>query len=98
MCRHEPLLSNTTNADDVFPDKIRNYTIDGTEYTGARRPAPVSLQLALDSCAVDSMRYTGVRSAACCREQLVQATCAHTCTHVLHWDITCLQLFCTPNR
>jgi hypothetical protein len=34
ICRHEPLLSNTTNADDVFPDRKKNYTIDGTEYAG----------------------------------------------------------------
>ena len=34
ICRHEPLLSNTTNADDVFADRVTNYTIDGAEYSG----------------------------------------------------------------
>ena len=34
ICRHEPLLSNTTNADSVFPTKKRTYVIDGYNSTG----------------------------------------------------------------
>eukprot|EP00798_Chlamydomonas_sp_ICE-L_P022225 gene22225-29290_t len=34
VCRHEPNLSNTTNADVVFPNMIRTYVIDGNESTG----------------------------------------------------------------
>jgi hypothetical protein len=29
ICRHEPLLSGTTDADLKFPERITNYTIDG---------------------------------------------------------------------
>ncbi|KAG2422623.1 hypothetical protein HXX76_010404 [Chlamydomonas incerta] len=34
ICRHEPLLSNTTNADDVFPTRKKTYVIDGYNSTG----------------------------------------------------------------
>jgi glycerophosphoryl diester phosphodiesterase len=34
VCRHEPNLSNTTNADSVFPDRIKTYTIDFVNSTG----------------------------------------------------------------
>jgi glycerophosphoryl diester phosphodiesterase len=34
ICRHEPLLSNTTNADEKFPDRKRKYIIDGEEFEG----------------------------------------------------------------
>ena len=28
VCRHEPLLSGTTNADELFPERITSYDID----------------------------------------------------------------------
>ena len=34
MCRHEPLLSGTTDADAKFPDRVTSYTIDGEVYEG----------------------------------------------------------------
>lgn len=34
MCRHEPLLSGTTDADEKFPDMITVYTIDGDIFEG----------------------------------------------------------------
>jgi hypothetical protein len=34
ICRHEPLLSGTTDADEKFPEKKTKYTIDGEEYDG----------------------------------------------------------------
>ena len=34
MCRHEPLLSGTTDANAKFPDRITSYTIDGEVYEG----------------------------------------------------------------
>lgn len=34
MCRHEPLLSGTTDADEKFPDRITAYTIDGDLFEG----------------------------------------------------------------
>eukprot|EP00892_Ulva_mutabilis_P008511 jgi/Ulvmu1/6031/UM027_0006.1 len=34
ICRHEPLLSGTTDADAKFPDRITAYTIDGDLYEG----------------------------------------------------------------
>lgn len=34
VCRHEPNISNTTNADEIFPNLIRNYTIDGVNERG----------------------------------------------------------------
>lgn len=46
ICRHEPLVSGTTNADQVFPDRVRNYTVDGVEYSGV-----FSVDLTLDDVA-----------------------------------------------
>ncbi|KAG2435712.1 hypothetical protein HXX76_006910 [Chlamydomonas incerta] len=34
VCRHEPLLSGTTDADAKFPSLIKSKTIDGYNYTG----------------------------------------------------------------
>ncbi|KXZ42399.1 hypothetical protein GPECTOR_152g54 [Gonium pectorale] len=34
VCRHEPLVSATTDADAKFPEKNTTYVIDGTPYTG----------------------------------------------------------------
>lgn len=34
FCRHEPLLSDTTDADEKFPERATTYTIDGVDYTG----------------------------------------------------------------
>ena len=34
ICRHEPLLSGTTDADDKFPERITTYTVDGEDMTG----------------------------------------------------------------
>jgi hypothetical protein len=34
ICRHEPLLSDTTDADDKFGDRATTYLIDEVEYTG----------------------------------------------------------------
>ncbi|KAG2491260.1 hypothetical protein HYH03_010466 [Edaphochlamys debaryana] len=34
VCRHEPLLSGTTDADQKFPDRIRSYIVDGYNWTG----------------------------------------------------------------
>jgi hypothetical protein len=34
VCRHEPLLSNTTDADEKFPDRRTSYTIDGEVFEG----------------------------------------------------------------
>ena len=34
MCRHEPLLSGTTDANAKFPDRVTSYTIDGEVYQG----------------------------------------------------------------
>ncbi|PNH12368.1 Glycerophosphoryl diester phosphodiesterase, partial [Tetrabaena socialis] len=34
VCRHEPNLLNTTDAQHKFPDRMRTYTIDGENVTG----------------------------------------------------------------
>jgi glycerophosphoryl diester phosphodiesterase len=34
ICRHDPDLNVTTNAADLFPDRINTYVIDGKEHTG----------------------------------------------------------------
>lgn len=43
ICRHEPLLSNTTDADEKFPEKKTMYVIDGEEFEGV-----FSVDLTLD--------------------------------------------------
>jgi hypothetical protein len=37
ICRHEPLLSNTTNADELFPDRITTYVRPGKKGRRWRR-------------------------------------------------------------
>ena len=32
ICRHEPLLSGTTNADEVFANKLTSYNIDDRQW------------------------------------------------------------------
>ena len=56
----------------------------------AGQPAPVSLQLALDSCAVDSMRYIGVQLLLLSRALGTSNVCPHTGTS------RALQLFWPP--
>ena len=53
MCRHEPLLSVTTDAKAKFKDKITSYTIDGEVCEGVFS-TELTLQEIKTLCAVQS--------------------------------------------
>lgn len=64
ICRHEPLLSGTTDADKVFPNMKRNVTIDGEVFSGVFASdltlAQVKMLRARQSNTQRDLQYDGI--------------------------------------